>query len=344
MVRSTMRLAAVLALWLAVPAIAAAQVADAPADDDAYRAVVDEAVREFSAGRWEEARALFARAHERLPNARTLRGLGMAAFEMRMYVQAIRELEAALGDPRKPLDGELAAQVRELVTKARAFVGRVKPVVEPAEAKLLIDGRDPVLDADGSVLLDAGMHVLSATLDGYKSSNMRLRVEGGSDQIVRVPLEPLLSTTPAVPAGDPGAQARPEPQAGSEPELALQPASSRAPGAGAEQGGQMNTSAWLALVGAAGFGATAGVLYFAVGDSQYRELESLCGAAGCSDRQISDSGVETTDTLTNVFLGLALVSGLTSGVLFAIDAVDSGEHDPLALDAGPGAIRLTGRF
>src|SRR5262245_44240118 len=69
-------------------------------DAAAYRSAVDDAVSEFAAGRFEEARALFKRAHQLSPNARTLRGLGMTAFELRAYVQAIRELRAALADTR----------------------------------------------------------------------------------------------------------------------------------------------------------------------------------------------------------------------------------------------------
>jgi tetratricopeptide (TPR) repeat protein len=322
---------ALIACLAGAPAIAVAQ----DAADAAYRTAIDDAVQEFSAGRWGEARALFKRAHELSPNARTLRGMGMAAFEMRLYVQAKRELEAALRDPRKPLDGELRAHVQRLILKAGEFVGRVEPAVEPPEAKLLIDGREPVLEPDGGVLLDVGPHVISATLDGYKPSNVRLSVEGGSDQVVRVPLEPLLAAAPAVPAIDPGQPpAQPPVEAVAKPEPATPvPADD----------GNLDTFAWIALAGAAASGITAGVLYFAVGDSQYSELESSC-SPNCSEGEISDSGIETTDALSTVFLGLAVVSGLTSGVLFAIDASRDDEHESLAIDAGPGGVRLRGRF
>jgi tetratricopeptide (TPR) repeat protein len=313
------------------PASASAQ----DANDAAYRAAIDDAVQEFSAGRWAEARTLFKRAHELSPNARTLRGMGMAAFEMRLYVQAKRELEAALRDTRKPLEGELRAHVERLILKAGAFVGRVQPAVEPPEGKLLIDGREPVLEPDGSVLLDVGRHVISATLDGYKPSNVRLSVEGGSDQVVRVPLEPLLASAPAVPAIDPGQPPAP-PHA--EPAVKPQPAT---PVPAAES--NLDTFAWIALAAAAASGVTAGVVYFAVGDNQYGDLESSCGTT-CTEREISDSGIKTTDALTNVFVGLAVVSGLTSGVLFAVHASQGDEQDSLAIDAGPGGVALRGRF
>lgn len=67
--------------------------------DDAIR----RAIEEFDAGHWGEARALFRRAHEISPNARTWRGLGITAFELRRYVDAVSELEAALTNTLKPL-------------------------------------------------------------------------------------------------------------------------------------------------------------------------------------------------------------------------------------------------
>jgi hypothetical protein len=61
-----------------------------------YRDLVAEATREFSAGNFAEARTLFEQAHAAKPSARTLRGLGLTAYELRRYVQAVSELEAAL--------------------------------------------------------------------------------------------------------------------------------------------------------------------------------------------------------------------------------------------------------
>jgi hypothetical protein len=47
-------------------------------------------VAEFEAGHLEDSRALFTRAHSTQPNARTLRGLGIAEFELRKYVESAR--------------------------------------------------------------------------------------------------------------------------------------------------------------------------------------------------------------------------------------------------------------
>src|SRR5689334_12069641 len=93
--------ALVLAVLLAPTAGAAQDETDgAP---EGYEALIEAALTEFGAGHWEEARALFRQAHASFPNARTLRGMGMASFELRDYPEALGELGAALTDDRRPL-------------------------------------------------------------------------------------------------------------------------------------------------------------------------------------------------------------------------------------------------
>jgi len=73
------------------------------AQDDAdaeYMEIVGEALQEFDAGAWVDARASFRHAHRLQPNARTFRGLGMVAYELREYVDAVRYLERAMLDAR----------------------------------------------------------------------------------------------------------------------------------------------------------------------------------------------------------------------------------------------------
>jgi nitrogen fixation-related uncharacterized protein len=273
--------------------------------------------------------------------------MGMAAFEMRMYVQAIRELDAALKEPRKALDAELRAQVQQLIDKANEFVGRVKLVLDPAEAKPLIDGKEPALEADGTVLLDVGTHVISATADHYKPTNLRLAVEGGMDQAVRVALEPLLAVQPIVPAID---ASHPPPVA--TPVSEAPPPTSAATPHEAEAS-NLGTYAVIALAGAGAFG-IASAVFWLVGNGQYNDLKSTCGHK-CSDKQIDDSGVKTSDLLTDVFLGVAAASAVTGGVLFAISAGQGGEHESSAqspardgvsvsLHAAPTGVALRGKF
>jgi hypothetical protein len=85
---------------------------DAPrAETQAYRSLISDAAAEYDAKHFAEARALFRRAHELEPSARTWRGIGMAAFELRDYVKSLRALEASLVDSRLPLIGSERDQV-----------------------------------------------------------------------------------------------------------------------------------------------------------------------------------------------------------------------------------------
>lgn len=332
-IRAACIAAALLALLGGTTSMACAQ---EPASDAEYRKLVDDAVREFSAEHWEEARALFKRAHELSPNARTLRGMGMTAYELRMYVQSLRELEGALRDPNKPLAGEMRTQVEQLITKAREFVGRVTLESEPPEAKLLIDGREPLREADGAVLLDVGTHVISASFDGYKPTNLRISVEGGGQQSVRVPLEPLLAIA-AVPAIDP---MHPPPATVKPAEPPPPAAVPVKPAPAPRESSSLGTVAWVALGAGAAFGITSGVLWL-VGSGKYDKLEESCGNA-CSDDEIADSGIKGLDLMTSVSLGLAIAGGATSALLFAIQ-VGSADEAP-TVEAGLSGVSLRGKF
>lgn len=315
--------------------------AQAATEDPAYRQTIDEAVREFSAGRFDEARSLFRRAHEISPNARTLRGLGMTAYELRAYVQAIRELQAALADQRKPLEGELRSKVEALLDKARKFVGVLRLDLDPKNASVLVDGKPPTYEANGSLLLDAGTHVISATAPEHKATNVRVLVEGDTEQTLRVPLESTAFQQSMIAPIDAEQVANEK----DEPEHAnvVEPTKAEEEGSG-----RSATTTWAigTLIGSGTFGATAAIFWF-LGDGQYDDLKKTCGT-GCSDQQVDDSGVKTSDLLTNVFLGLSAASLAASGVLFIVSAGESGESESAAPSArvaiGPLGASVSGSF
>ena len=77
----------------------------------------------ISSGNWNEAFALFEAAHALQPNARTLRGMGITLYENRRYVEATRQLRAALADKRNPLTDELRRSTQEVLTRSEQFAG-----------------------------------------------------------------------------------------------------------------------------------------------------------------------------------------------------------------------------
>lgn len=162
-----------------------------------YKALTNAAVEELSSGHYEEARALFARAHAINPSARTFWGMGVAAFEARQYVDAIQLLTQARADPRKPLTAEQRTQTESLLERSQAFVVRVPMRLEPATAKVTIDGREVERDKDGVALLDAGTHQVVVSADGHQEVVRVARWEVGDAPMFEVHLEPKGRSDPA---------------------------------------------------------------------------------------------------------------------------------------------------
>lgn len=184
-------------LVLATPALAQ----PGPAED--YGATIDDALVEFQAGRWPEARALFHQAHDLQPSARTHRGIGLCSFEMRDYVDALRHLTSALSDTRRPLTPELRLQVEDLVGQAHGFVGRYALAIRSvgAEVAIEVDGRPFRIDKDtidDELVLEIGVHELVFSAAGHDAHTRSLEVRGGEREGMEVLLEPVASAPVSV--------------------------------------------------------------------------------------------------------------------------------------------------
>ncbi len=198
-------LALALVLTLAIASRSRAQDGrtDAPSASDAQaQAVLVEAVREYDAGNYEEAYALFLRVHELRPTARTQRALGKTAFGLRRYREAARWLAAALDDARTPLTDEMRAEVEGFLLRARSFLGHFTVRVQPESASVDVDGQP----LEGSDLdLDIGDHEIVARAPGHEPLTRRVTVRGGEHEVVGLE---LIASTPTstivVSAADPG--------------------------------------------------------------------------------------------------------------------------------------------
>ncbi len=160
----------------------------ASAEPAGYRELITEALMEYEQRHFEEARALFQQAHSLFPNARTMRGQGMAEFELRNYADAIDCLEAALASNVRPLDGVLRAETRDLVRRARRFVAALSLSVTPSTARVRVDGLTVELGPDSVLLLEVGEHTLEVDAPGYASHERSLVVRGGEEQRIEVSL------------------------------------------------------------------------------------------------------------------------------------------------------------
>lgn len=302
--------------------------ANAP-PDAAYQQVVTDAVAEYDRGNWAEARASFLRAHELAPSARTWRTLGMTAFELRDYAQAMRELAAALSDERRPLDADKRAEVEALLERTRAYVGRIRVALDPPDAALFVDDRPAAREEDGSLLLPLGEHVLRAEAAGHSSRTRRLTIQGREDESVELRLDPALPAAAA-------------------PTATTAPAAATT-GAGTEfvddTGGL--TWTWVAAAGAVAFGGAAIGLGLAAG-AEHDDLKQACadmpgGACveGDPTRDVDDSKLSTLETLTNVSIGLAAASAVGAVILYLVESDgDSGAR----VETASNRLALRGRF
>jgi len=176
---------------LALALSQAPQPVRAQADPPAYRAAVDEAMAEYELRHFAEARALFARAHQIQPNARTLRGLGVVAFELRMYVECTERLAAALASRERPLTGDLRRETERLLARASQFVSELSLSITPADTGLSVDGGPYAPPPTSALKLQAGDHVLELRAKERRPERHELTLIGGERTTLRITLEPL---------------------------------------------------------------------------------------------------------------------------------------------------------
>jgi hypothetical protein len=186
------RLAIALALLIASSTSAQAPPASAE-PPPGYSEAVDEAIGEFNARRFAEARALFLRAHELSPNARTLRGLGASEFELRNYGESVRYLEQALACEARALEGDLRARAERLLERARGFVARFELSIQPASSTTVVDGVP--LPKTRELLLEVGDHTLEVQAPGYRPEKRLLRIRGGESQRLHIELTMRIDLT-----------------------------------------------------------------------------------------------------------------------------------------------------
>jgi hypothetical protein len=169
------------------PASAESAAMDAQ-DPPGYPALVQAALEEYRQRHFEEARSLLIKAHALFPNARTLRVLGMAEFELRNYGMSTKYLEECLASTVRPLDEAMRRDVEGLLARAKGFTVLLKVYVEPATATVRLDGEPTEVGLDAPFRVTAGDHQLEAEAPGYERQIRRLELVGGDEQLLRLNL------------------------------------------------------------------------------------------------------------------------------------------------------------
>lgn len=155
-----------------------------------YREAVEQALSELSVGHFSEARAMFLHAHTLFPNARTLRGLGLAEFELRSYVECIEHLEQSLASGVRPLDAQLREETERLLERASRYVTRLSVHVTPATATVRLDGAPVDVAGGRTLLLTAGDHRLDVEAPEKLPAQRTVHALGGDTQALTLALTP----------------------------------------------------------------------------------------------------------------------------------------------------------
>jgi hypothetical protein len=242
---------------------------------------------EFDRGNWSEARALFEAAHEMQPTARTLRAIGMCAFEEKSYAMAISFLSQALQDSRKALTAEQRKQTEDALWRAREFVAKYRLALSPSETSVRVDGHDPLV-LEGKLLLDPGSHRLSFSAPGYQSSEQTLTARARDTAELVIELVAVGSSDAA--------------------------AAAPSPSAGASQRASLTNGQWAGIglvgLGAAGLGLGIGFGVDAKKKHDRSGCESTCDSR--ADKALNDKARTSGNVSTAMFAvgGAAAAAGI----------------------------------
>ena len=314
-------MAALAAVWLSTTRLRADDVAVAP-DAKQYEETVQRALHEFALEHWIEAKVLFAQAYALRPNARVLRGLGLACYELRQYVQAIEHFEAALLNGVQPLTPEMTSDVHTFLARAREFVGRVRLEIQPLYAELSIDGeKAPRIGADGSYALDPGSHEVSVSAPGYEPQSRSLFAEGGKTTQLSLSLKP---------EAQPVVLSAPAPLPVATPPLIQ-----------TDTDEPNHVAPWV-VVGVSGAVAVAGGVMLAVAAVNKNQVEDPGGNAMWSDYEDAYDTGQVLFPIGSVMLGVGLAGvavGLSWRFLFT---PEKSAQPSAALDLTPTGVRISG--
>ncbi len=299
------------------------------AEDVDYATTIRDAIAEYDAGRYEEAAALFERAHAKSPSARTHRGLGLAYFQSRKYSLAVRHLRAALSDTRRPLSGTQRAEAERFLKQALHFVARFKLVLDPADAEVQADGHEGERQGD-ELLLDPGQHELIVHAPEHQDERRIVEAIAGSSSELEIKL------APSAPSQGEQAAARVE----------APPVGAPLPQQPTRQGQGRGIGPYI-VAGAGGALLVGALVTGLVANGLYDKLDRDCPKGACSDpKLISDRNTgKTLVVTTNVLLVTGLVA-VAAGATFWLLAPSGSHETRVAAVCAPGgcALSLAGRL
>jgi hypothetical protein len=319
---------------VASPAASAVQTAAVNAD---YDVVLNKAVLEFDVGHWSEAKAFFLRAHSLRPSARTLRGLALTSYELRLYVAALTYLRQALASSERPLTQDMREHAQATITDCESFITYKALALEPKNATVRVDGEPPVFDAHGAVMLDPGEHEIRAQAAGFEPWARAVVANGGDQGVLDIKLTELKKREVPVPLA--ASVAAPAP-----------PAANTATVAGSFWSSLSTpeiVGMGLAAGGVVGLGLCAGFSIAAVNENAASKRACMGNACEADRAAQHHSALSHADaaTVTSIAGGALIVAGaVTYFTAPAAERTPTALHVQPAIARGVAAITLAGGF
>lgn len=151
-----------------------------------YDQLLDAAVAAFGVSDLARAHELFKRAHELRPNARVLRGIGIAALRLTRYTEAKHALAAALSDPRQPLTDSQRDEVSKLLAWMQSSLGTLQLRITPREARVSVDDE---WTTARELTLSPGAHRVRASLEGHRTLQRTVELAAGREETLELTLK-----------------------------------------------------------------------------------------------------------------------------------------------------------
>ena len=293
---------------------------------------------------WEAARLEFARSLELSPTRSALFNFGMCQKALHRYLQALETFEGWLAAYAETAPAEERATIDDEGAELRAFVGELVVLVEPAGARLSVDGQpvgtDPLA---GPVPVEVGTHSLEVTADGHRAATRTFSVTSRQRVEVTVALERETAWTPTDGPGP-----------GETLVTAAEPAPRDAvrggvpPGDEPAAGGLSSVWFWTTASAAAAVGIAGAVTgsMALVRDGDFSDAVSGCQAgddAACREGRAIASECDDWELATNILLPAAGALAVTALVLvFFTEFGDGAEQEPPVTVFGGPSVGASG--
>lgn len=190
---------------------APAPAADAPADAEA---LIAKGVALRHEGKDAEALKVFRRAYDQTPSARARAQMGLAEQALGMWVEAERDLVAALADPSDAWVRQYKDPLQSSLTAVKARLGSLEIVVNVPKADVLVDGANVGTVPGPALRVVAGSRTVLVRADAHHPISRTVVVPGGGVARETFELAPL--PPPDATSAEGGARAEPAAGAGGE--------------------------------------------------------------------------------------------------------------------------------